>query len=636
MNKKNIITLLSILAMLSILACGTSSPQGSEPAAPAPQPVTDQAAEPADPTVNQTPAQQQPAQANATAPSPISDPAPTAVPAPQKTTGQNAQAANQSTGPGQQTPNAEPTAEPPPAPKEFWGTEETDREVLLELYNSTGGDNWVNNENWLSNKPIGEWYGVKAEQKRVSELDLASNGLTGTLPDRIWLMNDVETLYLEGNSITGEIPVLDTLQKAEGNFYLRLTTIDLSDNQLAGCVPVFLTDIIGTNYGEYSPLERCPNPEREALEALYNATEGSEWTNQENWMTDAPIAKWQGVKTSQEGKVIELTLTHNNLNGPITAVARLQHLESLALGNSIQSDLSKAREEGKDSLTFITEKKGNRIDLPLPEELFEMSNLKHLALNAIALNGQFPSGFTRMESLEVLSLYYNDLEAPIPPEVQNFKALTFLDLSGNLLTGQIPLELAQIKTLENLNLSKNRLNGTIPVEITNFPRLKTLNLRRNALEGGIPPQLGTMEHLRYLDLERNELSGTIPEELGNLPALTGNPKDDEQGGVINLQYNNLTGEIPPSLGNLTPIRLLLLGGNQLTGNIPRQLGNLQNLTFLDLGHNMLTGNLPRQLAEIQTLELISVRDNQLTGKIPQEFAERDDLALDAVNNNFDE
>ena len=630
MNKKTIITLLSILLMLTTLACGTSSPEGSQPAAPTSQPVTDQAAEPAnpaDPTVNQTPVQQPPAQANPIAPSPVSDPTPTAVPAPQETTGQNALATNQSAGPGQQTPNPEATAEPPPpAPTEFRGTEETDREILVELYNSTGGDNWVNNENWLSDKPIGEWYGVETEWERVTELDLASNGLTGPLPDRIWLMNHVETLYLEGNSITGEMPILENLEKAEGQIYLRLTTVDLSDNQLAGCVPVFLTETIGTNYGEYSPLERCPHPDRESLEALYNATGGSDWRNQDNWMTNSPLAEWYGVTASRDGKVTELELVHNNLNGPITAITRMQHLESLSLRNSIGSDLSKARNDGKDTLTLLTETKGNRIALPLPEELFAMGKLKTLQLDTIGLNGQFPSGFTRMESLEWLSLAYNDLEAPIPPEVQNFKALTFLDLRGNLLTGQIPLELTRIKPLERLELSRNQFNGTIPVEITNVPRLHILNLSRNQLEGQIPPQLGTMEQIGLLKLSWNQLSGTIPEELGNLEGL----------GSLVLEYNQLTGEIPASLGNLKGLSVLALGNNQLNGRIPRELGNLHNLTFLDLGHNMLTGSLPRQLAEMQKLEGLSVRNNQLTGKIPKEFEERDDLKLYSDNNNFDE
>ena len=39
------------------------------------------------------------------------------------------------------------------------GSIESDREALIALYDSTGGDNWNNNTNWKSDKSLGEWYG---------------------------------------------------------------------------------------------------------------------------------------------------------------------------------------------------------------------------------------------------------------------------------------------------------------------------------------------------------------------------------------------------------------------------------------------------------------------------------------------
>ena len=35
-----------------------------------------------------------------------------------------------------------------------------DRAALAALYNATGGGNWTNNTNWLSEEPLSEWYGV--------------------------------------------------------------------------------------------------------------------------------------------------------------------------------------------------------------------------------------------------------------------------------------------------------------------------------------------------------------------------------------------------------------------------------------------------------------------------------------------
>ena len=37
---------------------------------------------------------------------------------------------------------------------------ETDRAALTALYNATGGANWANSDNWLSDEPGNQWHGV--------------------------------------------------------------------------------------------------------------------------------------------------------------------------------------------------------------------------------------------------------------------------------------------------------------------------------------------------------------------------------------------------------------------------------------------------------------------------------------------
>lgn len=58
------------------------------------------------------------------------------------------------------------------------------REMLIKFYHDTGGDNWKNNENWCSDKPIDEWHGVDykdSDGDGTKELDiyLYFNNLTG-------------------------------------------------------------------------------------------------------------------------------------------------------------------------------------------------------------------------------------------------------------------------------------------------------------------------------------------------------------------------------------------------------------------------------------------------------------------------
>ena len=55
--------------------------------------------------------------------------------------------------------------------------------------------------------------------------------------------------------------------------------------------------------------------DREALIALFRSTGGAGWTNRDNWDTDAELAKWYGVKVNEQGRVVELDLRLNNLQG---------------------------------------------------------------------------------------------------------------------------------------------------------------------------------------------------------------------------------------------------------------------------------------------------------------------------------
>ena len=51
---------------------------------------------------------------------------------------------------------------------EAWAQDSAaDRAALVALYNSTGGPNWRDNRNWLSDRPLSEWYGVTVSNGRV-------------------------------------------------------------------------------------------------------------------------------------------------------------------------------------------------------------------------------------------------------------------------------------------------------------------------------------------------------------------------------------------------------------------------------------------------------------------------------------
>ena len=59
--------------------------------------------------------------------------------------------------------------------------------------------------------------------------------------------------------------------------------------------------------------------DRAAMVALYNATDGANWTNNTNWLSNGALSAWHGVTTDANGLVRFLSLVQNALSGTIPA-----------------------------------------------------------------------------------------------------------------------------------------------------------------------------------------------------------------------------------------------------------------------------------------------------------------------------
>ena len=332
------------LAVVTVLAIAVVLSACSDDPAPTPEPT-------AAPTVTPT---------DTPAPEPTAAPTvtPTDTPAPEPTAAPTVTPTD--------TPAPEPTAAPTAAPTDTPAPTADDRAALAALYEATDGANWDSNANWLSDRPIGEWYGVIADLSgRVTELSLNFIQLSGEIPAELGNLANLELLELEGNRLTGEIPAelgnlanlryldlwqnqlsgeipaelgnlanlrglllgrnqlsgeipaeLGNLTNLEALFLednrlsgeipaalgslASLTNLDLADNQLSGCVPGRLRDQLYMNVSDLGGLPFCdaaaePAPtarpatpatdDRAALVALYEATDGANWTSNYNWLS---------------------------------------------------------------------------------------------------------------------------------------------------------------------------------------------------------------------------------------------------------------------------------------------------------------------------------------------------------------
>lgn len=106
-----------------------------------------------------------------------------------------------------------------------------------------------NNTNWLSDEPVGGWYGVTTDEDgRVTDLRLEQNNLKGKIPTEIGRLEKLTALYLNENRLSGGIP------PEIGNLK-SLIHLWLAFNQLSGMIPPEIGQLQGLsslilNYNE--------------------------------------------------------------------------------------------------------------------------------------------------------------------------------------------------------------------------------------------------------------------------------------------------------------------------------------------------------------------------------------------------
>ena len=465
-----------------------------------------------------------------------------------------------------------------------------DMAALTALYHATEGPNWNNVTNWLTDAPLAEWHGVAVNNNgRVVGLDLRGNNLTGAIPPELGNLSNLEQLWVSGNGLTGAIPPefsnLAKLQSLwlhqnqltgelpEGLAALPLNDIDFSDNQ-GLCAPPGMAALLGQL--SYGPICAYAT-DKAALAALYHATDGPNWNNATNWLTDAPLSEWHGVAVNRNGRVVGLHLAGNNLTGGIPAeLGNLSNIEDLYLD-------------------------GNNLTGTIPAEVGNLSKLRILGLDGNNLTGELPEGLAALSLREIL--FFDNAGLCAPQDVAELIQKSYRgpeviwEYQVQHPDGTITVEIALVPVVgpicayaadeAALTALYHATDGTNWARVTNWltdeplsqwhgvtvnrnGRVTGLNLAQNGLRGTIPTELGNLSELQSLVMSGNDLTGAVPAEIGNLSRLE----------VIWLNQNNLTGTLPTELVNLSSLTALYIGQNNLSGELPRGLANLPLNTVL--------------------------------------------------------
>ena len=305
----------------------------------------------------------------------------------------------------------------------------SDRDILMAFYEATGGDNWTRNDNWGSDRPLSEWYGVTTEMiapatkagepvERVVGLDMGGeygeityngNNLTGTFPAVICGLTELRTLDLYNNELTGELP-------AELGNLSKLQSLGLLMNDWFGKLPAELGNLKELTYLGISS----------------------------DYFDEQPLPDWLWTLSKLENMNLKC-----NFTGTLpAAIGNLTSLYYLDLGR-------------------------NQLSGELPVELGNLTNLRYLWLCWNQFTGAIPEEIGNLTGLIQLRLLDNQFTGEIPVSFGNLTALIWLDLKENQLTGSIPPELGNLTQLESLYLNDNYLTGYVPAVLAELPNWGT-------------------------------------------------------------------------------------------------------------------------------------------------------------------
>ncbi|XP_057825784.2 LRR receptor-like serine/threonine-protein kinase GHR1 isoform X2 [Cryptomeria japonica] len=480
--------------------------------------------------------------------------------------------------------------------------------------------------------------------QNLQNLSFAGNKFTGIIPDSVGAMSSLLNLDLSRNSLNGQMPT--TLSKLQD-----LVSLNLSLNKLSGGIPAGVEKFLNLKN-----LDLHQNQLSGQIESSLMLLMSAEYIDLSCNLFSGQLPWKMQIIASLTQSLRYLNLSNNRFTG------LLQSDDSIPLFDSLKVlDISSNQLTGElPAFHFVyalevLRLSNNRFSGFVPFTLLaqDSSVLVELDLSHNNLSG--PLGVITSTTLRILNISSNSLSGPLPSKTGT---CAVMDLSNNVFTGDLSVLQTWGNSMQVLDLSCNQITGSVPNETSQFLRLTHLNLSHNALVGPLPSILGTYPKLNVLDLSFNHLSGFLLTSLfssstlsglhlasnrftGTIPLQTMLPVSPASSSAytpylqysrlesLDLSSNQLNGSIPVEIGFLESLRELNLHGNNFLRSIPSEISKLGNLSYLDLSVNHLTGHIPPNLPN--SLKELNLSYNNLLGTVPQNLRRFPELSFHPGN-----
>lgn len=545
----------------------------------------------------------------------------------------------------------------------------TDQEILMELYDATGGSEWANSAGWNSDSvSFCDWFGVTCEagsdfgQASVTEIALMENNLNGIIPSIIFHLPEVRKLDVRNNAVTIGLNAAFQAENLE-ELYLDRTRVSTLD----GIGQVLSLRVLHLHKNSFGG--------QEIPDELFDLTSLEDLN-----LSDSMFG---GTLSSKVGQLVNLkrfSLVGNAVTGQIPAeIGNLIAVEDL--------DLS-----------------GNNWYGTLPETISSLASLRRFNLNNNQVNNVGITGqlrpFATMPNLSELNLSNNQFTGLIPDSFlsgivdKTVPVVVFLD--GNHLGGIVPSSLAALQQV-NIYLQNNLISGFGTGICQQFQWMDG-NVARYGCDAilcpageyspdgrqvsdstackscpdlqGTPTLGSSLCVSAQKQIEKDILLSLFQSTTGvNWKNSDGWADDDvdicnwygikcKEGATVEsilLGSNGLVGTVPSDVYELPSLKFLWLYSNHIDlsfAGIEQAtsltsllldatkiksldgIGAGHSLVDIDVRFNNLKGSLPMELANLANLETFTCSHNALSGSIPELSALRKLKTLRMGSNGF--
>jgi Leucine-rich repeat (LRR) protein len=443
------------------------------------------------------------------------------------------------------------------------------------------------------------------QMTQLSYLLLNNNHLTGFIDESISNLVLIERIFLNMNLFQGFIP------NSIAFLTRKLTDIDLSHNKFTGSIPEFIGNLsnmqqldLSHNYLNStipSSIGNCTsliflilkhNLLTKSIPNSIGNLDQLQYLQLNNNILTNSIPTAIGGLTSLLGLFLELNQFCNPIPTEIGLIANLTYLylQENMFSSSLPSELGKLKYLEQASLG------SNLLSGVLPHEISQLFNLNILNLSHNLFHGSMEHIWTNgsFGSLENIDISFNGFTGSLDSSMYNVN-LTIINLIDNCFCGSVPEGICLAETLQILALDLVS-SGSQCKKNENYIFYNILSmlfetksyLAEYSLTSGIPDCLWLMPHLTTLHLSGNELTGTLGDILSS-----------SQLKDINIANNALTGTLPLSWQNNKNFMQLDISNNKLSGILQDDfyVYDSEPEFILSISLNRFSGDLPHRLLD---------------------------------------